>query len=285
MSANIFDHTQQTWDHVLNGNSTLAEKLECGAEAVLAAVVIAAAFKYGGARCLSTAERFLPQIASLTEAEATSAASLLRRGTMAEAGALGLEKAGSAALAERATAGQLLEGSLPKMTIGGTEATLLSKEETSRLYAELAAKNEYVFVKKPYVVSIRDGVSGETVIDIQGKPQAVGDNMKVVRRVFDDGKIDTYPIDIDTFAARWQSAGANVGEYIPRPVPTKMVLLDRAVTIPGHTGNQLGLSGEMLAHDPAKGTFWTVQKEPMLTTYIGNDEKSRALLKLLSAGP
>lgn len=158
--------------------------------------------------------------------------------------------------------------------------TLLSPEQTSSLFEKLATKNgDYTFVKKPYTVKIRDGVPGETVMDIQNKPQAVAAGKKVVQRIMPDGAVDTYPIDHETFLARWSPTGTP-GEYAPNPIPTKMVLLDRTVQISGHAGPQLGSVEDMLATDGTK--FWTVQKSPLLDTYVGVDEKSQALLAALA---
>ncbi|MBS1957290.1 MAG: hypothetical protein JST89_24090 [Cyanobacteria bacterium SZAS-4] len=158
--------------------------------------------------------------------------------------------------------------------------TILSREETSKLFESLATKgSDYTFVKKPYTVTIRDGVPNEIVMDIQNKPQVVEAGKKVVQRIMPDGAKDTYPIDHETFLARWNPTG-NPGEYAPKPIPTKMVLLDRDVQIAGHAGPQLGNAKDMLATDGSK--FWTVQKSPLLDTYVGVDEKSQALLAALA---
>ena len=227
MFSELVNHVEQTWDHVLHGNSTLGEKIECGAEASVGLLAVAALGKFVGLTRLAGAE-----------------------------------------------------SSLPKLTLTEGEAPLLSDEATLSLYKNLAARDgEFTFVKKPYTAMIRDGVPGETVIDIQGKPQLVEAGKKVVSRTMPDGKIDTYPIPHQIFLDRWQPSGKLADEYMPRPVPTKMVLLDRAVQIPGHSGPTLGSVEDMIATDGTK--FWTLQKEPLRQTYLPTDQRSQHLLAAL----
>lgn len=158
---------------------------------------------------------------------------------------------------------------------------VLSRAQTASLFDELATESggAFSFAKKPYTVEIRPGVAGETVVDMTGATQSVGENMFVVRRVYADGRIDTYPIDTPTFQARWQPTG-NAGEYSPVPIPTSMVRLPKQVAIEGHAGAQNGAVNDMLASDGQK--FWTVQLQALLDTYMGADTRSQAALEELA---
>lgn len=47
MISELYNHTKQSWHHVLSGESTLSEKLEVGAETLAAAAAIAVTARYG----------------------------------------------------------------------------------------------------------------------------------------------------------------------------------------------------------------------------------------------
>jgi len=64
VSGEILRHVEKTWDHVLHGNSTLGEKLEVSAEAVVGVAAIAAVSRLGLSRSLAgSAEAPLPKVA------------------------------------------------------------------------------------------------------------------------------------------------------------------------------------------------------------------------------
>lgn len=47
MISELYDHSKQSWNHVLSGESTLSEKVEVGLEAMVAAGAVAAAARFG----------------------------------------------------------------------------------------------------------------------------------------------------------------------------------------------------------------------------------------------
>lgn len=161
---------------------------------------------------------------------------------------------------------------------GGAESGVLSTAQTASLFDRLATEGGGVlsFVKKPYTVEIRPGVAGETVVDMAGNTQTVAQNSHVVRRLYADGRIDTYPINEQNFQTRWQPTG-NAGEYSPLPVPTTMVRLTNPVAIEAHAGTQTAVASDMLVTDGQ--SFWTLQQKAFLDTYVGANPRSQAVLE------
>jgi hypothetical protein len=62
MIHELFENTRETWDHVLDGRSTIGEKAACGAEAIALSLAAFALGKFTLARCLSKAEASLPEL-------------------------------------------------------------------------------------------------------------------------------------------------------------------------------------------------------------------------------
>jgi hypothetical protein len=74
MIGELSDHTRQTWDHVLSGNSTVAEKMEVGAEAIIGVAALATVGRFAFSRCFSGTEAVASTEATLPSLKITSLA-------------------------------------------------------------------------------------------------------------------------------------------------------------------------------------------------------------------
>lgn len=87
MSPNLFEHTKETWNHALQGQSSTAEKFEIGAEIIVGTAAVAALARFGLARfstgAIARTEANLPALKILDSGEKLTPA-LTNKAALAE---------------------------------------------------------------------------------------------------------------------------------------------------------------------------------------------------------
>lgn len=166
-------------------------------------------------------------------------------------------------------------------TLGGVQAEMAWRKTNDFLFQSEGESGRFNFAKTKYYEVTAKQVTkpeGEYIQTMENGKQgefAAKDSWIVER-----SPTERYPIKNADFLERWQPVPGKPGVFSPKPVPTEMVELSKAVDIKTSWGDMHGNAGDFLARYK-DGNFAIIARSVLPDTYGGVDPFSVAKLNAL----
>ncbi len=170
-------------------------------------------------------------------------------------------------------------------SLGGVQAEMAWRKSNEFLFQREGESGRFSFAKTKYYEVKANQVSkpeGEYVQTLENGKQ--GEFAAKGSWIVERSPSEKYPITEAEFAKRWQPVAGKPGVFSPKPVPTDMVELSKAVDIKTSWGDMHGNAGDFLVRY-GDGNFAIVARNVMPETYAGMDPASIAKLNAIKLQP